>query len=243
MATPQANKLWEWLKNAVRPHFSTPNDFRFEKKFVLPLAELPAFEMRLEQLGYSPLHQARWINNLYIDTFDYQHYYENIDGLSQRKKIRFRWYGSPPGFLPVTAELKIKNDDTNRKESIALGNFDIASTPNFDFNHLFEQFKQRWFEKDAHTAAWIEAYQATLHNRYYRKYYAHPGENIRLTMDTPIFYIQAQTHVSAIQEEFAILELKAPFTQIIDSDIAPLQLHKSSKYVEGLQQTDPRFMY
>lgn len=236
---PKSESMWNRIKKIVLPKDRFESDLRFEKKFQIPVHELPQLELRLARYGCSPIHEPRWINNLYCDTHDYQHLYENIEGLSDRKKLRFRWYGEKNGELKITAEYKIKIDDTNTKESQKIGVIPFKSRTTLQ--NLFETCIQSW-ESCAHPNSHIpQNYTPTLLNRYYRKYYLNADDNIRLTIDTPIYYENAATGINAIQEDWAIVELKCPKNHIIHSDLMPYQLNKSSKYVDGLQLTDPLF--
>lgn len=233
------NRPWERWISWLLPVKNQSTDYRFEKKFLIPLAELSAFEMQLARHACSPIYKPRWINNLYGDTYDYQHLNENIEGLSERKKLRFRWYGKTYGEINVTAEYKIKVDDTNTKKSVKLGTINFPKeTP---LSTLFERCLQKWdILKDPIIQA-PHGYQATLLNRYNRCYFLSADERIRITIDTPIYFQNALNGIKAEQNQYAVVELKCPKNHIIYTDLLPYQLSKSSKYVEGLQLTDPLF--
>lgn len=239
MVEPHKNKgTWQKVREWLKPENSIESEFRYEKKFLIPTRELDAFEIRLSRMSCSPIHVPRWINNLYCDTPEYEHLNENIEGLSERKKLRFRWYGDKHGKLKVTAEFKIKLDDTNTKNSVKLGKINFPQE--MDLNTLFQTCMVQWGNDSKNPMAPLN-YAPTLLNRYYRSYYLNAAEDIRITVDTPIYYENAVTGVSAEQSEYAIVELKCPANQIITSDLLPYQLSKSSKYVEGLQLTDPHY--
>ena len=239
-AQPKNNTLWTRIINWLKPLESVSAELRFEKKFAIPLHELAAFEMQLARFACSPIHKPRWVNNLYADTHGYDHLNENIEGLSERKKLRFRWYGKQHGEINVTAEFKIKFDDTNTKKSIKLGKINFPRE--MELHTLFDLCMQRW----DHNQTTLDimpptGYRAALLNRYHRNYYMNANASIRITIDTPICYQNAATGIRAEQQKFAIVELKCPKSHIIYSDLLPYQLSKSSKYVEGLQITDPLF--
>lgn len=239
MVEPHKNKgTWHRVREWLKRGDSKESEFRYEKKFLIPLQELHAFEIRLSRMACSPIHLPRWINNLYCDTPEYEHLNENIEGLSERKKLRLRWYGDKHGTLKVTAEFKIKLDDTNTKNSVKLGK--IKFPQEMDLNTLFQICMLQW-GNDSSNAIPPANYTPTLLNRYYRSYYLNSAENIRITVDTPIYYENAVTGIRAEQSEYAIVELKCPANQIITSDLLPYQLSKSSKYIEGLQLTDPQY--
>ena len=239
MVEPHKNKgTWHRVREWLKRGDSKESEFRYEKKFLIPLQELHAFEIRLSRMACSPIHVPRWINNLYCDTPEYEHLNENIEGLSERKKLRLRWYGDKHGTLKVTAEFKIKLDDTNTKNSVKLGK--IKFPQEMDLNTLFQICMLQWGNNSSNAIPPAN-YTPTLLNRYYRSYYLNAAEDIRITVDTPIYYENAVTGIRAEQSEYAIVELKCPANQIITSDLLPYQLSKSSKYIEGLQLTDPQY--
>ena len=47
---------------------------------------------RLLNLGFYKQYPNREISSIYLDTLNYDYVRENINGVSERKKIRFRWY-------------------------------------------------------------------------------------------------------------------------------------------------------
>ncbi len=234
-ALPKNNSLIQKLLGLIRPKVnSVESDYRFEKKFLVPLHELPQFEMRLHQFFCHEIYKARWINNLYCDTYHFQHFNENTEGYSDRKKLRFRWYGEANGSLKITAEFKIKHDDVNRKTPLNIGQIEYlkADTPQV----LFEKCINSWQKIQPQTVGILTKYQPTLINRYHRRYFLNADAQIRVTIDTPIHYQNAQNGIKASQIDHAIVELKSPSNHIIFTDIMPYQLDKSSKYVDGLQR-------
>ena len=48
---------------------------------------------------FSEIHQGRYVNNIYFDSANLDHYFDNVDGVSRRGKIRVRWYGDMEGVL------------------------------------------------------------------------------------------------------------------------------------------------
>lgn len=217
------------------------NPFRFEKKFIASINDLMFIENYLFSKGASELYQPRWINNIYCDYFDMRSLHENIDGLSDRIKTRMRWYGNANGAIDITAEQKIKSDDVNRKNSLSLGSFIFNKKDEVD--ELFLGIKEKIIENDQEGLFWnIEQQHPTLINRYHRSYYMSFDQTVRITIDTHLQYYNCQFQTSSEQEHI-IIELKSPSENVIEGDFLPLQLSKSSKYVEGMTNTDPEFIW
>ncbi|MBT6586378.1 MAG: VTC domain-containing protein, partial [Gammaproteobacteria bacterium] len=80
--------------------------------------ELPSI---LNNLGVYPRRQYsdRWVNSIYLDSLALTNYLENVIGLSNRQKIRFRWYDS---LEQISIERKQKTNKSSNKQSAKLSN-------------------------------------------------------------------------------------------------------------------------
>ncbi len=232
------------LSNFLKRLFATEREdpqssFRFEKKFVIPIEELDLFIAKIESYGVEPIFHERWINNMYFDTESLTHLNENIEGLSQRKKMRLRWYGDRLGELKLTGEFKIKQEDVNRKHSKKLGKY--QRNLEHDILGIMDEALNRWKEKDEDASPLLDSYKPVLENRYKRRYYLSPDGSLRITVDTLMTYKNWVTGLSATTEENAIIEVKSNVESPLVNDQIPYSLSKSSKYVEGLMKTDPNY--
>lgn len=226
--------------NLEKPLRNNP-EFRFEKKFVAHINDLIFIENDLFSTGASTIYEPRWINNIYSDFDDMRSLQENIDGLSDRMKTRFRWYGNAFGKINITAEQKIKSDDVNRKNSLKLGEFNFQN--HGETAQLFSKISEKLLETDNQGLFWNAQQQhPTLINRYHRTYYMSLDNQVRITIDTDLQYYNCQFETSS-QHDYIIIELKSPSENLISGDLLPLQLSKSSKYVEGMMSTDPEYIW
>ena len=88
------------------------HNYRYERKFTVPdkftLKTIEQFVKRNKAL-FREVYHLRQVNNIYFDTLAYNDYFDNVLGVSDRKKIRTRWYGDTLGDIqkPVF-EIKIK---------------------------------------------------------------------------------------------------------------------------------------
>ncbi len=227
------------MNSAEQP--KNKSDYRFEKKFIASINDLMYIENYIQSKGASPIYQPRWINNIYTDYDDMRSLQENIDGLSDRVKTRFRWYGDTFGEIQINAEQKIKSDDVNRKNSIKLDSFNFNSYK--EVNTLFSEISERLLHLDQNGIFWnITQQHPTLINRYHRSYYMSIDNQVRITIDSNLHYYNCQFETVAQQDQI-IIELKSPSENLISGDFLPLQLNKSSKYVEGMLSTDPVFIW
>ena len=70
-------------------------NFRYERKFFIPnISKYIVENLILMNPGrFNEVYKQRKVNNIYLDTLNYNYYHENIAGLSNRNKVRMRWYG------------------------------------------------------------------------------------------------------------------------------------------------------
>ena len=68
---------------------------RFERKFIIPYNKknLLDYFLKIHPLNIKKLYDNRVINNIYLDDLNFKFFKDNIDGISDRIKIRIRWYG------------------------------------------------------------------------------------------------------------------------------------------------------
>ena len=102
------------------------SDHRYERKFFI--TELSQYEVecivKIHPAIFSEIHHKRFVNNIYFDSYNLKNFRENIEGATDRIKIRIRWYGDLFGYIkkPVL-EIKIKKEFLNKKISIPIKPF------------------------------------------------------------------------------------------------------------------------
>ena len=81
--------------------------WRYERKFVISELLQQEIELiiRFHPAMFSEIHQPRWVNNIYFDSFGARNYRDNVEGLRNRVKVRLRWYGS---FFGLVKELRLE---------------------------------------------------------------------------------------------------------------------------------------
>jgi len=217
------------------------NPYRFERKFIIPfyyqefiyeiIANLPS--------RFIEIFNERDINNIYMDTLNYDIFKENIDGLSNRNKLRIRWYGEKYGNINGNIEIKSKKGYVGKKTSYEIENF------NFNANSDFRDIKSQILKN--HIPHSLKEYfmrcSPTLFNRYSRRYFLSIDKKIRITVDfriknykisnSPrdhIFFPYSFPHM--------ILEVKYSSALNIGNNIIssylPFRVSKYSKYINGI---------
>ncbi len=227
------------------PEFDTENS-RFERKFDVGDMMLPQVQQQIRNhpAAFSPIFHPRYINNIYLDTGDFEFYHDNVSGRGSRKKARIRWYGDLLGKIekPVL-EFKIREGFLGNKRSFPLKPFTIDK--NFSSGYL-----QTIFE-ESNIPDWalgvLKQLQPSLVNRYLREYFLSFDGKFRVTTDTELQYYGIGRLNNSFTEKYTtdnvIVELKYDYK---NSDLAPdistrlpFRLTKSSKYVNGIELLHP----
>lgn len=217
------------------------SEYRFERKFFNTILSKYEVEhiVKMNSAIFSEIFYQRFVNNIYFDSFNHKNYFENIDGSSNRIKVRVRWYGELFGYIkkPVL-EIKIRNGLLGKKISFHLEAFILNNQLNMD--QIIESIRQA----DEYSYLDWGALKASLINRYSRKYYMSADGKYRITIDSDQSFYEVRHHNNLFinkkcDRNSVILELK--YDQKNDSMAKqitaefPFRLTKSSKYVNGLE--------
>ena len=211
--------------------------YRFERKY--NLNEIQLFKLKHLILNSSLVehHPPRWINNLYFDSLSYNSYHENVEGLSDRKKVRIRWYGTQFGAIKPTFEVKIKSEYVNRKESTKLKKIIVQDKTAFD--SLKDDALQELMKQESKNYTILSTSYPSLLNRYYREYYISNDRSTRLTIDQSMWFYNFKSKKEHADVNHVVMEIKYKSDSKMGFDVSEfnLQLDKSSKYVLGLDLT------
>lgn len=216
---------------------------RFEVKIPIPLNRLQAVQhwLRCHPLLFKSHFPDRFVNSLYLDTPHLALYEENLSGISQRKKVRIRWYHELNNATNATLEFKHRQ---------AGKGFKISYKTNLDLND--SQFCWSTALKQSHNALpidgqmlWGNEQTPILICRYKRQYFLSNCGRIRATFDSQmqVFDQRYRTSVN-VQDgvslgDYVLLELKADdIHEDVLSDLlssCPLRPSRHSKYVNGVR--------
>lgn len=219
------------------------HNFRHERKFTVPnefsLNTIEQFIKRNKALFREVFH-LRQVNNIYFDTAAYNDYLVNVLGVSDRKKIRIRWYGDTFGEIkkPVL-EIKIKKGIIGDKWSYKLKPFVLNN--NFDNIQAQNIFKDS--ELPLPILESVKMVSPTLLNSYLRKYFLSANKKFRVTLDYKLLYHKIDKRFNNFNfmpttDANKIVELKYGLS---DDKMAntistqfPFRLNKNSKYINGI---------
>lgn len=158
---------------------------RFERKFILPLEEYYRFRNRVELLMPKDPHTGQdgyRIRSLYFDTLWDRDYFEKMDGVELRRKLRLRIYDTAADFALL--EMKQKQGDHQRKRSLRITREDAEAIAAGDFTPL--RAYQGDFAAECIALLNMCAYQPKSIIEYIREAYTAPENDIRVTFDRDI---------------------------------------------------------
>ena len=67
-------------------------DLRIERKFSFGKNKEDELIKFLLLNNFKPKFERRVVNSIYLDTPNYNHVLDNINGVNEREKLRIRWY-------------------------------------------------------------------------------------------------------------------------------------------------------
>lgn len=216
---------------------------RFERKWVLENGNSLALINSLMRSNFFFRNQYdyRKVNSIYFDTKDFLSVRQNLDGISEKKKIRVRWYGEINKIINPLIEIKVKKGFETKKGSINFNKISCLNYPDIkNLDLLKEQINLKLNTKK-------EIYPITS-THYEREYFISQNGKIRATVDYNLksIYLKNYSQVDIVKnfKNVCILELKYPVS--LDKYVRKnlnnlsLRLSKNSKFVNSLFEI-PKF--
>lgn len=219
--------------------------FRYERKFLVE--DLMPFQVAALIKQHPQMFRARYpqryVNNLYLDTPDMVNYFDNVNGATQRRKIRVRWYGGPFGEITCPMlEIKVKDGLVGTKHSYPLSGFCMEA-----------RFCDRLFQRVLSDSDLppivrhdLRGLNVVLFNGYHRQYYASQDDAFRLTLDTRLAFYKAnglfgnQFAHHQVNARDIVVELKYEIEQETEANRVacyfPFRTVRNSKYVQGIER-------
>jgi len=135
--------------------------------------------LRMHAEGFVSPYPPRQVNNVYFDTYDYRAYAENLAGVSERSKVRYRWYGDSPGPAKGVLEVKQKRNHFGWKKRFA-----AAESPWHEGQTWNEVRTSLREQLPAPGKLWLDQNPLPIMiNRYQREYFCTSDNLVRATID------------------------------------------------------------
>ena len=204
------------------------NEKRIEKKFIFGKFKEDQLEKILLSSGFSRLYPPRYISSIYLDTLNFDFAKDNINGVSKRKKIRFRWYNQDLSNIFL--------EEKNKQ------NFQVIKVINKTINlkskdKLIENLKEYFFNLKRRYNNFN--YKFILKTNYLRSYWISHDKKIRATIDTklntsPISNLEYKLDLNETILEFKFSYLyEKNFRNLFFYNNLNLRTKKYSKYLQS----------
>ena len=217
---------------------------RYERKFFvsgLTRHEVEAL-VKVHPAVFSEIYYQRYINNIYLDSFNIKSYFDSVNGINHRLKMRIRWYGDLFGEVekPIL-EIKIKSGFLIRKRLFPIETFFLDE--GFKFQRVLDAFGKSDIPKRLRLG--LISVEPVLLNRFLRKYFLSADGNYRITLDSELqsYHLDLQNNnfMYKFQDlDNTIMELK--YGMMMDesaeniTNFFPFSMTKSSKYIMGIER-------
>lgn len=191
--------------------------FRIEEKLLINKDSLIDFKKFILEKNAKKIYPKRIIKSLYFDNNQHQMYYDSVEGLVPRKKIRIRCYPDDKK-LTYFYELKISSTEGRFKKRKIIDELEYSKIQK---NGIFDNE--------------YGLCKPVLFVCYEREYYL--VDNIRISIDLDINYHSFHGSFLGNDNNCAV-ELKADFymDKNILSNLFPFQRTRFSKYCNGLEK-------
>jgi|TARA_B110000495_G_C22893828_1_gene521420 hypothetical protein len=205
------------------------NNSRIEKKFVFGKYQNDFVEKILLINNFSKVYPDRTISSIYLDTLNFDFVKDNINGISERKKIRVRWYNDDIN--------KIYLEEKNKRNFFIWKNIsklDIFTSEKNLLNDLkIFLINSNNMKNNNYN------YNFILKTNYKRNYWLSSNGKIRATIDTEINASPAYNASKIVSLPETILEFKFShnleyhFRDFFSQKHLNIRSKKYSKYIQS----------
>lgn len=223
--------------------FIDETEKRYELKFTVSpfyLNELHIW-VHSHKLAFKSAYPNRSINNIYFDTPNYDFYNDNKDGVSDRKKVRYRWYGNCYKNINGRLELKLRKNNLGTKRYCSIPV--IPNIVEINYNHLVGICSASLKTQEHFFSHLVP----TVINKYTRSYFSSRDNEFRITVDSSIYSYSQKGHLKpnlsidpshfkqVVVEIKTIAKNRETLSKLISK--LPFRISRNSKYVNGFEKT------
>tara|TARA_B100001173_G_C15886205_1_gene503613 strand:+ start:129 stop:794 length:666 start_codon:yes stop_codon:yes gene_type:complete len=213
---------------------------RFERKWIFKSSNSLALINALirSNLFFRTHYPSRNVNSIYFDTYNYTSIRQNLDGVSNKKKIRIRWYGNKDIITNPVLEIKSKKGFETKKESSSIKELDNVKLSDLDI--IKEKLNKKLKSK--------KIINPILTTHYEREYFISLNGKIRATVDYNLksIFLNNSIQIDIVKnfKNTCILEFK--YSTSLDKYVREnlkditLRLSKNSKFVNSAMER-PKF--
>ena len=213
---------------------------RYEKKFRISKSEFPIFVSLVNKLKFKVHYESRFISSIYYDTVNFNLYRDSINGVSQRRKYRARFYND--NSEEINFEEKIKIADLGYKKIHSK-----KDLKNINKIKLFFMMDKKC--KYVHIPTrFLKIYYPVSFINYFRSYFISYDNKIRITYDEKINYSKIINYKkdfslgTKIPDLLGVIEIKYDEENITSKNVIldltsclNFHLSRNSKYCNSIE--------
>ncbi len=213
---------------------------RYERKWIFKSNNFLALINALvrSNLFFRYQYPSRNVNSIYFDTSNYTSIRQNLDGVSDKRKIRIRWYGKSDNITNPVVEIKSKKGFETKKTGVQIK--ELENTKINELVKIKEQLNRKLRLK--------KIINPVLSTHYKREYFISSNSKIRATIDYDLksIFLNNFSQIDIVKnfKNVCILELK--YSTSLDKYVREklkditLRLSKNSKFVNSVLER-PKF--
>lgn len=131
--------------------------------------------------AFAVAYPPRWVNSVYFDTPDLDCYNDHLSGVPERRKLRFRWYGSL--FAEARGQMEVKNKRERAGWKIIQPVDRGFSFESVDWAEVLGSLRE---QTDGIVRELLWVARPVVMTVYSREYYVSADGLVRLTIDTDL---------------------------------------------------------
>ena len=210
---------------------------RLEKKWIFKNIDKETLTQNLinYNLYFRTQFNERFVNSIYFDSPSLRYAEDNLAGISNREKIRLRWYGSNSEILtnPIL-ERKVKKNFQGFKKLYAIKTLDKLHINEKNMIEITKKVNQTLFKKNL---------QAMTQVSYRRNYLISCDQKVRATPDVDLKYRKLKNFIQNffVRSNDIVLEFK--YSNNIDNFLRKnirgiTRVSRNSKYINSLEKNN-----
>ena len=213
---------------------------RFERKWIYRSSDHLTLINSLirSNFFFSTHYPSRRVNSIYFDDISHSSIRQNLDGVSEKKKIRIRWYGKQNKLTNPILEIKSKKGSETKKEKYKIDELNGLKFPDLKNLELIANVVNSKNKTE-------NIIYPILTTSYDRQYFISNNGKIRATVDYNLksIYLKnlSQIYITKNFASSCILEVK--YSTNLDEYVRQnlreitLRLSKNSKFVNSAFET------
>ena len=209
--------------------------YREEKKFLINLEEFRKLSHHLEQFLTEDEHNGTLgyrVRSLYFDTMYDKDYFEKLDGVELRRKIRLRIYNPEDNFALL--EMKQKQGQYQLKRSLRITRDDANAMIRGDYTPLLHYPED--FAAECYALMQMQVYRPKTIVEYNRKAFIAKENKIRITFDNQI--VSTESDMNLFAKDLNMNPVLDPFLAVLEVKFNGFLLDYIKNLLSGAQKSE-----